>query len=210
MKQKAIDFRELLERVLPLDELPPASRLDVRRALQDGVVSQLERAALQALSQLEQRGAVTRLPMTVNGGGPVLRYQSRDALDVIAIHLPPARARDGVQEFPRASLPAQARADLGPVRRLLALDDRLVSDPGQARPSLLEPLREIGREFLAASDIVFIARETDAFEAGELPEPLDPDLAAEAIAAPGAVLYAPDLACVPGAAAAAARHGARA
>ena len=210
MKQKAIDFRELLERVLPLDELPPAGRLDVRRALQDGVVSQLERAAMQALSQLEQRGAVTRLPMAVNGGGPVLRYQARDALDVIAIHLPPARQREGLLEFPRASLPAQARADLGPVRRLLSLDDRLVSDPGQARPSLLEPLHEIGREFLTASDIVFIARETDALGGDERLEPLDARLADEAVATPGAVLYAPDLARVPGAAAAASRRGARA
>src|SRR5260370_19610127 len=69
MKQKSIDFRELLERLLPLDELPPASRFEVHRALQAGVIGQLEQAALMALNQLELRGALKRLPSAGNGGG---------------------------------------------------------------------------------------------------------------------------------------------
>ena len=62
MKQKTIDFRELLESVLPLDDLLPADRAEVRRALQGGITRELETAALYALSRLEQRGALRRVP----------------------------------------------------------------------------------------------------------------------------------------------------
>ena len=48
MKQKTIDFRELLERVLPIDDLPAAHRMQVQRALREGVPAEIERAGLQA------------------------------------------------------------------------------------------------------------------------------------------------------------------
>ena len=191
MNQKAIDFRELLERLLPLDELPSASRLEVHRALQTGVVSQLERAALQALGQLEQMGVMRRLPAKPGEAGAVLRYQSPRSLDVIRIVLPGASERDGISAIPRATLPARAQADLRPVRRLLSLDDNLVADPGQARPWLLDELGQVGREFLATSDVTFIPADPAAAIATT---PLDRGLAAEALAAPGAVLYAADAA----------------
>jgi diguanylate cyclase (GGDEF)-like protein len=208
MKQKTIDFRELLERLLPLDELPSASRFEVHRALQSGVIAQLEQAALLALSQLERRGTLKRLPPAANGGGPMLRYQRRDALDVISIELPASKRREGVFEFPRASLPAHARADIWPIRHLLALDDRLVSDPGRARPALVEQLGKVGHEFLATSEVVFIAAE--GAEAESRPEPYDRALAGEALARPKTVLYCPDVTRVPHLAAGARRRSVRA
>ena len=210
MKQKSIDFRELLERLLPLDELPPASRLEVHRALQTGVISQLEQVALLALSQLEERGALKRLPPAADGGGPVLRYQTRDALDVISIELPAAKQRPGIFEFPRASLPVHARADIGPIRRLLALDDSLVSDTGRARPGLLAQLGQVGQEFLATSEVVFVPADPSAFEAASQADAFDHALAQEALAVPGAVLYCPDVTLVPQLGADARRRGVRA
>jgi diguanylate cyclase (GGDEF)-like protein len=210
MNQKTIDFRELLERLLPLDELPPASRLEVHRALQTGVIGQLEQAALLALSQLERRGTLKRLPPVGNGGGSMLRYQSRDALDVISIELPAVQQREGIFAFPRASLPDHARADLGPIRHLLALDDRMVSNPGQARPGLVEQLSHVGHEFLATSEVVFVAADPDAPEAGNRPQPFDRALAQDALSAPKIVFYCPDLAHVPHLATEARRRGVRA
>ena len=64
MNRKPIDFRHLLERLLPLDALPSADRQRVQRALHSGVTSQIEQASLHALRQLEQLGALTRLPST--------------------------------------------------------------------------------------------------------------------------------------------------
>lgn len=210
MKQKTIDFRELLERLLPLDELPPASRFEVHRALQSGVITQLEQAALLALSQLEQRGTLKRLPPAANGGGPMLRYQTRDALDVISIELPAAKRHAGVFEFARASLPAHARADIWPIRHLLALDDRLVSDPGRARPALVDQLGRVGHEFLATSEVVFIAAEAEDADVENRPEPFDPALAVDARSAPQAVLYCPDVSRAPHLAGVQTRRGVRA
>src|SRR5690349_3926391 len=88
VKRKSIEFRELLERLLPLDSLPPASRLEVQRALHSGVTAQIERAALIALRDLERQGTLRRLPSRDNGQGPALRYERRDSFDIITVQLP--------------------------------------------------------------------------------------------------------------------------
>jgi len=191
MRQKTIDFRELLERLLPLDELPPASRFEVHRALQTGVITQLEQAALLALSQLEERGALKRLPGAGNGGGPA------------------TRPRRGLLEFPRSSLPAHARADIRPIRHLLALEDSLVSDPGRARPGLFARLASVGHDLLAGSEVVFVPADPVALGAEGGSEPFDRALAAEALAAPRAVFYCPDVAQLPGPAAEPGRRAVR-
>jgi diguanylate cyclase (GGDEF)-like protein len=190
MRQKAIDFRELMEHLLPLDELPPADRLRVQRALQTGISAQLEQAALFTLSRLEETGAVHRLP-TLENGKRILRWQTRDALDVITLELPGPREREGLLTVPRSSLPGQAQASLDQVRRLLRLDEAmLASDPrsGQARGGLIEQLDQAGRELLGASEVRFLPAGDDATG----PEPLAPTLATEARRHPDALLYCPD------------------
>ena len=83
MKQRDIGFRELLERVLPLEELPPADRWRVRYALSGGVTREIENAALSTLERLAEGGALRRLPAPPNGGESVMRFQPRDALEGI-------------------------------------------------------------------------------------------------------------------------------
>ena len=83
MKRVPIGFRDLIEQVLPLDALPAADRLIVQRALQSGVARQLEEAALLALERLEGQGTLRRIPSPSNGGGTVVRFQPRDALEMI-------------------------------------------------------------------------------------------------------------------------------
>ena len=48
----AINIRELLERVLPLDQLPPIERFRVQHALQSGLARELEAAGLMAIERL--------------------------------------------------------------------------------------------------------------------------------------------------------------
>ena len=190
MRQKAIDFRELIEHLLPLDELPPTDRLRVRRALQTGVSAQLEQAALFALTRLEETGAVRRLPAAENGQR-TLRWQTRDALGVITLEQPGPLERAGLLVVPRSSLPGQAQASLDQVRRLLRLDEAmLASDPrsGQARRGLLDQLDQAGRELLGASEVRFVPPGDEATG----PEPLAPALAAEARGRPEVLLYCPD------------------
>jgi diguanylate cyclase (GGDEF)-like protein len=190
MQQKAIDFRELIEHLLPLDELPSTDRLRIRRALQTGISSQLEQAALYALARLEETGAVRRMPVSANGQR-TLRWQTRDSLGIITLEQPGPLERAGLVVVPRSSLPGQAQAGIEQVRRLLRLDEAiLAADPrsDQAHRGLIEQLDQAGRELLGASEVRFVPLGDKATG----PEPLDPALAAEARGRPDVLFYCPD------------------
>lgn len=190
MLQKAIDFRQLVERLLPLQEMPASDRQRVQRALESGLSARLEEAAQYLLSRLELSGAARRLPAEADDRR-VVRWQLRDSLDQIAIELPGARAQEGLVEVPRPGLGTQAQAGLEQVRRLLRLDEAmLAADPrtGQARRALLEQLDQAGRELLGASEVRFVTVDEEA----PGPEPLSPVLAARAQRADGALVYCPD------------------
>lgn len=195
MKQKSIGFRDLLERLLPVDELPPVERLRVQRALRSGVALEVERTAMHAIELLEQQGALRRLPADdANGGMPVVRYQARDQIDVIALHLPGPLKRDGITIVPRAGLPTQAPARLDQVRRLIRLDDPMIfADPrsGTTRAGLLAQLDQAGRELLGAAVVRFFGRDDEEHDArGDAPA--DRKLATEVIAHHEMLFYCPD------------------
>src|SRR5258706_7232882 len=109
MKQQHIGFRDLLERLLPIDELPSVDRLRVQRALRSGIAVEVERAAMRAIDLLEQQGAIKRLPAELMAGGPMVRYQRRDQHDVITLQLPGPRVRDGITIIAKSALPCTRR-----------------------------------------------------------------------------------------------------
>ena len=190
MRQRTIDFRQLLDRLLPLEPLPASDRRRVQRTLETGISAQIEDAARVLLSRLETSGAVRRLTPDPDGRR-VLRWQVRGSLDQIAIELPEARSQEGLLEVPRPGLGAHAQAGLHQVRRLLRLDEAvLAADPrtGQARRGLLEQLDQAGRELLGAAEVRFAS--ADEEETGT--RPLSPVLAARAQRTPGALLHCPD------------------
>jgi diguanylate cyclase (GGDEF)-like protein len=210
MKQESIDFRQLLERVLPIEQLPPPDRLRVERALQHGLAGELQQAALQALEQLEDQGALHRLPTTRNGPGMVMHYQPRDRFELITLELPGPVVRDGVVFVPRASLPAQALTGIDQIRLLLQLDaPDMLGDPRQSDPraGLLQELDPVGRALVGAMSAGFHAAQV-AGESGE-PGPWDDAVALEAQAHPEAVLYCTDAWATPRFATEARRLGVR-
>src|SRR5262245_66005906 len=122
MRQQAIGFRELLERVLPLQHLPTIDRFQILRALESGDPGELESVALMAMQRLEDRGALRRLSSVTSGTGQVLRYQPTDSFEIITVELPGPTEREGVWGYDRSRLPSRAPADLLQLRRLLLLD----------------------------------------------------------------------------------------
>lgn len=194
MKQQQIGFRDLLERLLPIEELPSVDRLRVQRALRSGIAVEVERAAMRAIDLLEQQGAIKRLPAEVIAGGPMVRYQRRDQHDVITLQLPGPRVRDGITIIAKGALPMQAPARLDQVRRLVRLDDPLAfSDPrtGTTRAGLREQLDQAGRELLGAESARYFARGEDDPAAPE-GAPLDASLAADVLKHHGMLFYCPD------------------
>lgn len=210
MKQRTIGFRELLEKVLPLDELATGDRLSVERALRSGLSGQLEQAAFHALRRLEDLGALRRVVAPGNGDAAAVRYQARDRIDIITVHLPGPTTRDGLVAFPRASLPAQAQASLEQVRRLLQLDDAAIpASPRStsARLGLIAQLDQVGGEFLDASDVRLVT--AAGLEEGGSDLPFDEGLGREAAADPSVIYYCPDTARCPRLMEMGRRHGVR-
>jgi len=194
MRQQAIDFRELLERVLPLEHLPAGDRLHVQRALQSGLSREVEAAALMALEALEDQGALRRLSSTLDGRGQVLRYQPGDSFEIITLELPGPVESDGVLWYARTSLPTKAPADLHQVRRLMRLDDvGMLADPRSSRAlqALHDQLGLAGLELLGCGEVRLYPLPESADE--NVVGPLDQSLAAEVLAHPGQLLYCADL-----------------
>ena len=114
MKQKHIGFRDLLERLLPIEELPPVDRMRVQRALRSGVSNEVELAALHAIDLLEQQGALRRLPGEVRGGSPAVRYQPRDRHDIITLQMP--GPREACAKLARVQVPGDTHRARHPSR----------------------------------------------------------------------------------------------
>ncbi len=194
MKQKNIGFRDLLERLLPIDELPPVDRMRVQRALRSGVSNEVERAAMHALDLLEQQGALRRLPAEAKAGPSLVRYQHRDRYDIITLQMPGPRQHDGVTILSRGALPMQAPARLDQVRRLIRLDDPLIfSDPrtGATRAGLHRQLEQAGRELLGSAHVAYFGK--DETDDRQDDRPLDAALAADVLEHHGMLFYCPDV-----------------
>ncbi|NOT34808.1 MAG: GGDEF domain-containing protein [Candidatus Eisenbacteria bacterium] len=190
MNRQHIDFRELLERVLPLESLPPLDRMQIDRALQTGLARQIEDAALFAIGRLEDEGVLRRLPGEEGSGNRMRRYQPREGLSIITLELPAPVERDGVVAVPRRTLPAGAVAGLDQMRRLLRLDDpSLLADRGSSTTPERDLLDRAGREFLRALAVRFYAAGVDT-PAGDDP-PIDRELIEQAIHEPGRLFYCP-------------------
>ena len=100
-----------------LDDVFPAPPLTPK--------SPVERAAMRAIDLLEQQGAIKRMPATALSGSPAVRYQTRDQHDVITLHLPGPRVRDGVTIV--------AICDTVPDK--LARATKMITDKGQSAPA---------------------------------------------------------------------------
>ena len=212
MKQRDIGFRELLERVLPLETLAPADRSRIERALSSGITREIESAALTTIERLAEGGALRRVPTPSNGPGTVLRFQPRDTLELITLHLPGPVSLPGVIAYPRSGLPTRVLARLDQLRLLLRLDDpTVVAESGAGRGRVLSQVGQAGRELLGDATLLFHrGAATAGEEAGESSEPpLDPALAAQAAAHQGSIYYCPDTTRPVRSGSAAAARGAR-
>ena len=88
MKRHAVSFRQLLEHILPVAALPAADRERVERALAQGSPAEQEAVAVAALERLADAGTLVPLPDRLEGGDRVVRWQKKDAQEVIALGKP--------------------------------------------------------------------------------------------------------------------------
>jgi len=213
MRRISITFRELLERILPLDQLSPSDLARVRDALAEGNPGELERLAFYHLGRLSRLGAVRRLPDREEPGARLLRFQFPGALDVVSLRYAAPPLPKGLVAHPRALLPGDATVATADLRPLLALESRLIDEEKRlpsGRAEIIESLPHAARQVLECDGAAFFpaAPQSDGL-AGYAPPPDEVALLgpwAEAVVLEqGLVLVCPDTAACPPLAAAAAR-----
>src|SRR6187397_2433663 len=130
MKRHPLSFRYLLERVLPLDALPPLDRERARAALLAGDDRRIERVALEALDRLVDLGMFTRLPDRLDPPDRVVRFQREGKSEVVALRFAAPVLPPGLVALPRALVTINGQAPIERVRRLLRLDASLLEGGG--------------------------------------------------------------------------------
>jgi diguanylate cyclase (GGDEF)-like protein len=130
MKRHSLSFRILLERILPLDALPPFDRERARAALEAGDDRRIERVALEALDRLVELRLFTRLPDRLDPPDRVVRFQREGKGEVIALRFAAPSLPPGLVALPRALVTINGQAPIERVRRLLRLDASLIESGG--------------------------------------------------------------------------------
>jgi diguanylate cyclase (GGDEF)-like protein len=217
MKRNPISFRELIERVLPLDLLPALERERLREALALGEAGRVERAALVAVERLVALGHLERMPDRLESDERVVRFQRTDGQSVIALRFPSPPLPHGLVALPRALATLSAAAPLERLRRLIRLDDPLAHDESRlpSGPSeLIARLVAGARELLDCDAAAFFSTAPRADAAGAFaPPPGEAELLAPwsrtIVHGGDFVLVCEDAMAVPELRASAARAGAR-
>src|SRR5262249_12396234 len=131
MKRLPVSFREFLERIVPLDDLPPADRGRVLAALASGDAPRIERTALALLERLVALGLYTRAPEQRDGTDRLLRFQRVDGNESVALRVAAPELLPGLVAVPSALVRFTGSAPLERVRRLHEIEDALFAAEGR-------------------------------------------------------------------------------
>ena len=175
MQRISITFRELLERILPLDQLTPTDLARVRDALAEGNPGELERLAFHHLERLGRLGAVRRLPDREEPGARLLRFQLPGSLEILSLRYETPPLPPGLAAHPRAFLSGDATVPAAELRPLLALEHGLIDEENRlpsGRAELIDSLPRAARQLLGCDDATFFpaAPQSEAL-AGYAPPP---------------------------------------
>ncbi len=159
MRTQEINFFELLQRVLPTQELSPELRERVREALAAGDLEQAELVAADVLRELEVRGLVR----SEEAGERRRRYRNLATGATITVHLP-ADPIDAIVSIPLPVLPGGSPASIETTRELLVLASRILTEDGtqvaETEP-LIALLLSFTRQVLACDEVRYLAIERD-------------------------------------------------
>jgi diguanylate cyclase (GGDEF)-like protein len=158
MKRNLISFREFLERVAPLAELPPTDRERARAALATGDAERIERAALALLERMVGLGLYVRTAETREGPDRLLRFERANADESLVLRLAAPRLAEGIVAIPRGLLRFTGSAPLERMHRLRELGDTLLGGEGRL-PSgpaeLVAEILEAAKELLDCEEAAF-------------------------------------------------------
>jgi len=158
MRRVPIGFRELLLRVLPLQELSPSERQKLQDDLAKGTAREEESAALYWIEELVSRDLIRRLPDLDTGTEVLLRFQLRESLETISLRFATPSPAPGIFSIPRRLASLRATAPAAKLQALQKLDAVLLGDeqelPG-SRSELLHAIEQASIELVDCDEAVF-------------------------------------------------------
>lgn len=200
MKRRPILFRQLLERVLPVDRLPAGDRQRIARALQEGDPGEIESAALGALEKLVDLGHLRLIEEVVRGEEKLRRYQNLTTADVVVLVLPTDDADEGIYKIPLPLRDWRGATSLDQVRTLFNLYNKMLTQDSQLLRGQGDILRQVmltARQMLACERVSYwsaLTPERSPFPVEELSSPAyDESLARDWVLDRRSLVYLPDL-----------------
>ena len=200
MKRQTIPFRDLLQRVLPVDKLPPVEQARVARALESNDSRVLEEVGFEALDRLVDLGFLRLVEEVLRGDEKVRRYRDLTSGNTIAIRLPTGDEDEGIFKIPLPIRDWKGGTSLDQIRtlfnlynKILTQDSHLLRGPGD----ILRQVMLTARQILGCERVSFWATPRQG-ETGTLLDtlshpPYDEELAREWVVGQRYLVVFPDL-----------------
>ena len=200
MKNHSIAFRDLLQRVLPIDKLPPEEQARISHALKKGDSRNLEKLGLEALERLADLGYLRELEEVLQGEEKVRRYRDLTSGNTIALRTPVSDEDDGIYKIPLPLRDWTGSTSLNQIRTLFNLYDKILTQDSQLLSGPTELIRHVmlsAREVLQCERVSFWEPPRKEKTAGPTSEinsdPYDEDLAREWVLANRYMVVLPEL-----------------
>ena len=174
MRRVAITFRELLERILPLDQLSPGELARIKDALVRDEAGELERLAYQQLLRLVDLGLARPLPERVEAGERAVRFQLTQTLETVSFRYPQPVLGRGIASFSRSLVTSRARPSAHKLATLLGLDQALIREDTRmpsGKGELVTALLRSARELLECDSAAFFPLRPPSDVPGEFVPP---------------------------------------
>jgi diguanylate cyclase (GGDEF)-like protein len=150
MKQKAIPFRELLQKVLPLDRLSAADRARVAAVVREGDPRTLEALAFEMLDRLVDLGHLRLMEEVLRGDEKIRRYRDLTTGNTIALRLPVGDEDEGIYKIPLPLRDWKGATSLDQIRtlsnlynKIITQDSHLLRGPGDILRQVMLTVRQI-------------------------------------------------------------------
>ena len=185
MKRRAIPFRELLERVLPVTRLPAGDQVRLRHALDQGDPTEIEALGLEVLDRLTHLGHLRLVEEVLHGDQKLRRYRDLATGNSVAVRLPIARDDEGIVKMPLPLREWTGATNLDQIRTVIHLYDKLLTRDAPVLRGPADVLRHVmltARQVLGCERVSFWMPPRPGDErlmplAGLLSEPYDEPLA---------------------------------
>jgi diguanylate cyclase (GGDEF)-like protein len=200
MKHRTIPFRDLLQRVLPVDRLPSEDQARISHALEEGDSRALETLGLEMLDRLADLGHLRLVDEVLQGDEKIRRYRDLTSGNTVALLTPVSDEDEGIYKIPLPLRDWKGATTLDQIRTLFNLYDKILTQDSQLLRGPADVMRQVmltARQTLQCERVSFWGANLESEVAEPLKEisagPYDEDLVREWVLERRYLVMLPDL-----------------